>query len=220
MRSTEKLPIVILISGNGSNLQAMIDSSKENLPIDIKAVISSKASAYGLIRADQAGLAHMTLSPADFKDRNSYDSALCDLVRSYSPKLVILAGFMRILGDCFLNQFKNKILNIHPSLLPKYPGLNTHRLAINAGDFEHGCSIHFVSEDLDSGPLIAQAVIKLRQEESVEVLQNRVHKAEHFLYPTVINWFCQERIFIKDKLVFLDGMALPKSGLKFILKSI
>jgi phosphoribosylglycinamide formyltransferase 1 len=215
---TSKMPIVVLISGNGSNLQAIINAKQENLPIEIKAVISSNPLAYGLQRAKAADLTHVSLSPQEFVDRSAYDLALTQLVNSFSPELIILAGFMRILGDSFLQQFKHKILNIHPSLLPKYPGLNTHQMVMAQGDSEHGCSVHFVDENLDSGPLIAQAAIKLQGNETLTMLKERVHQAEHFLYPTVINWFCQHRVALADQQVLLDQIPLPKSGLRFIIK--
>jgi phosphoribosylglycinamide formyltransferase 1 len=216
--SAPRMPIVVLISGNGSNLQAIINAAQDNLPVAIKAVISSNPHAYGLQRAQEAGLCHISLSPQEFVDRNAYDRALTNTISAYSPELIVLAGFMRILGESFLQHFKHKILNIHPSLLPKYPGLNTHQMVIAERDIEHGCSVHFVDENLDLGPLIAQAAIKLQGDETVATLKEHVHKAEHFLYPTVINWFCQHRVTLTNQQVFLDQIPLPKSGLRFVIK--
>jgi phosphoribosylglycinamide formyltransferase 1 len=210
------LPIVILISGNGSNLQAIIDAIEiYNLPVQIKAVISNNPNAYGLKRALGANLPIDVLSPDDFIDGASYDNALSHAISRYSPALIVLAGFMRILGPICLEKFKNQIVNIHPSLLPHYPGLNTHALAIANSALEHGCSVHFVNEQLDGGPLIAQASVKVMKEETIETLKEKVHQAEHFLYPTVLNWFAHQRIALITNHVFIDNIQIPTCGLQF-----
>lgn len=214
--STSPLKIAVLISGNGSNLQALIDNINLNrLNGIITAVISSNPNAYGLKRAEKAGIATANLSPKDFASREEYDLALTKLVSKFDPDLIVLAGFMQIVGPKFLKQFKNLIINIHPSLLPLYPGLNTHEQALKDKRLEHGCSIHYVTEDLDAGPIIAQAVIGLTNTDSIETLKQKVHQAEHFLYPTVINWFAHKRVTSQDESVLLDGMKLPGTGIRF-----
>lgn len=215
------LKVVVLISGNGSNLQAIIDAmQKDSLPIEIAAVISSDPEAYGLQRAAKARIPFETVRAKDYHDRPSYDLALAEMINLYRPDLIILAGFMRILGNDFLKIFKNKIINIHPSLLPKYPGLHTHQQAIADGELEHGCSIHIVNGNLDAGPLIAQASVKISSQETVASLKNKVHKAEHFLYPTVIKWFAEGRIQVRDEQVFLDGILIPAYGLRFAVDGV
>ncbi len=213
-RSLAKL--IVLISGNGSNLQAIINAvNNHRLLVDISAVISSNPNAYGLQRAKNANLNCHILSPKDFQTRESYDQELADTIFQFQPDLIALAGFMHILGNNFLRKFENKILNIHPSLLPKYPGRNTHSQAIADGAFEHGCSIHFVNENLDAGPLIAQATVTVDKEDTAEILKQKVHIAEHFLYPTVLNWFVHKRVVLIGKQVLIDNIELPPTGFKF-----
>jgi phosphoribosylglycinamide formyltransferase-1 len=208
--------IVVLISGNGTNLQAIIDAIRSHqLAVKILAVISDNAEAYGLKRAELNHIPFSTILKTDYKDRQSYDLALSKQLKSFAPDLVILAGFMRILGKALLHEFKNKIINIHPSLLPKYPGLDTHRQVLREGACEHGCSIHFVNENVDAGPLIAQVAVKVMPEDSETSLIERVHRAEHFLYPTVINWFANNRIAVVNNQVYLDNIPLTKAGLRF-----
>ncbi len=188
------LRLVVLISGNGSNLQAIIDSIRnDNLPAEIAAVISNKADAYGLQRAAQAGIPHHVLPASDYPDRQQYDQALQALVDRYHPDLVILAGFMRILSREFVEHFSQKMLNIHPSLLPKYKGLNTHQRVLEAGDREHGCSVHFVTPELDDGPLVLQAKVEVKENDTVETLAARVHREEHRIYPQAIRMFAENR---------------------------
>lgn len=210
--------IVVLISGNGSNLQAIIDAKNNGLlPIEIDAVISSNPSAYGLTRAKNSSIPIHTLAPNEFDDRTAYDEALYQCIESYQPDLIILAGFMRILGNRFLETFKDRIINIHPSLLPKYPGLNTHEQVIAAKDLEHGCTIHFVTDNLDGGPIIAQVSIKVDDTDTASTLKEKVHQAEHFLYPVILNWFRKSRIKVKENKVEIDGIIIPNTGLQFIL---
>ena len=187
--------LVVLISGNGSNLQAIIDDiTNNNLPAQIVAVISNKANAYGLERAKKAGIETQILSHLDYSDRSSYDIALKDIIDSYQPDLIILAGFMRILSDEFVNYYLHKMMNIHPSLLPKYKGLNTHQRAIDAGDTEHGCSVHFVTPELDDGPVILQSEVEVKDNDTAEILAARVHEQEHIIYPKAIRLFAEEKI--------------------------
>lgn len=200
MNSNPVSPIrlVVLISGNGSNLQAIIDSIEHKaLPAQIVAVISNKADAFGLERAKKAGIEQHVLSAKDFSDREHYDRALQQLIDHYQPDLVILAGFMRILSNDFVNHYLNKIMNIHPSLLPKYKGLNTHQRAIDAGDKEHGCSVHFVTPELDDGPVILQATVEVKADDNAETLAERVHQQEHRIYPDAIRIFAENKIKLK-----------------------
>jgi phosphoribosylglycinamide formyltransferase-1 len=211
-----RFKIIVLISGNGTNLQAIIDAiHSHQLTVEILAVISDNARAYGLKRAELNHIPFSTILKTDYKDKQSYDLALSQQLKSFAPDLIILAGFMRILGKTLLHEFKNKIINIHPSLLPKYPGLDTHKRVLREGAGEHGCSIHFVNEEVDAGPLIAQVAVDIMPEDSEASLVERIHRAEHFLYPTVINWFANKRIAVANNRVYLDNMPLAKTGLRF-----
>jgi phosphoribosylglycinamide formyltransferase-1 len=187
--------LVVLISGNGSNLQAIIDSiTNHKLPAKIVAVISNKADAYGLDRAKKAGIEHRVLSHTDYTDRQEYDQALQTLIDGFQPDLIILAGFMRILSNEFVEHYSNKMMNIHPSLLPKYKGLNTHQRAIDAGDKEHGCSVHFVTPELDDGPVILQATVPIKDNDTADTLAARVHEQEHRIYPEAIRLFAEKKL--------------------------
>jgi phosphoribosylglycinamide formyltransferase-1 len=189
------LRLVVLISGNGSNLQAIIDDiANNNLPAQIVAVISNKADAYGLERAKKANIEQRVLSYSDFSDRNQYDLALKELIDKFQPDLIILAGFMRILSNEFVEHYSQKMMNIHPSLLPKYKGLNTHQRVLDAGDKEHGCSVHFVTPELDDGPVILQAKVEVKDNDTAEMLAARVHEQEHIIYPKAIQLFAEEKI--------------------------
>ena len=190
-----QIRLVVLISGNGSNLQAIIDDiANNNLPAQVVAVISNKADAYGLERAKQAGIEQRVLSHKNYDSREQYDVALKNLIDSFKPDLIILAGFMRILSNEFVNHYLQKMMNIHPSLLPKYKGLNTHQRVIDAGDKEHGCSVHFVTPELDDGPVILQATVEVKENDTAETLAARVHEQEHQIYPKAIRLFAEKRI--------------------------
>lgn len=187
--------LVVLISGNGGNLQAIIDDiANNNLPAEVVAVISNKADAYGLERAKKAAIEQRVLSPKDFSDRSHYDLALKELIDEYQPDLIILAGFMRILSNEFVEHYSQRMMNIHPSLLPKYKGLNTHQRAIDAGDKEHGCSVHFVTPELDDGPVILQATVTIEDNDTAETLATRVHEQEHIIYPAAIRLFAENKL--------------------------
>lgn len=191
---SQSLRLVILISGNGSNLQAIINNiADKKLPAQIVAVISNKADAFGLQRAEKAGIEHNILAYADFSDRQNYDQALKKLIDQYQPDLVVLAGFMRILSDEFVEHYSKRMINIHPSLLPEYKGLNTHQRVLEAGEKKHGCTVHFVTPELDDGPIIIQATVEVKSDDTAETLANRVHEQEHIIYPEAI------RTFIKNK---------------------
>jgi phosphoribosylglycinamide formyltransferase-1 len=210
------LPVVVLISGSGSNLQALIDQSLQGqLDIDIKAVISNKASAYGLERASQAGIANHALDHKQFESRELFDQALMSLIDQYQPKLVVLAGFMRILTEEFTRHYEGRMLNIHPSLLPKYKGLNTHQRAIDAGESEHGVSVHFVTSELDAGSVVLQASTEINESDTADSLAQKVHALEHIIYPLSVKWFSSGRLKLESGQAMLDGQPLPESGVRY-----
>ena len=205
----DKLPVVILISGTGSNMQRIAQLAVNNeLSIEVKAVISDRADAKGLTTASSMGIATAALSPKSFADRSQFDSALAELIESHKPRLVILAGFMRILTPAFTQQFAGRLLNIHPSLLPKYPGLHTHQRALEAGDKEHGASVHFVTEELDGGPLVIQARVPVLPGDTEASLSQRVLQQEHRIYPEAIRLFACGRLKCVDNTVWLDQHEL------------
>lgn len=187
--------LVILISGNGSNLQQFIDHIETGkLKAEITAVISNRASAYGLERAEKAGIPSIALDHTQFPDRESFDRALAQKIDKYQPDLVVLAGFMRILSNGFVEHFKNKLINIHPSLLPKYKGLHTHKRALEDNQTEHGASVHFVTAELDAGKVIMQGIVPVKKDDTEETLANRVHQIEHIIYPEAIKLLLKGQI--------------------------
>ncbi|AOM39628.1 phosphoribosylglycinamide formyltransferase [Xenorhabdus hominickii] len=205
--------IVVLISGNGSNLQSIIDACQQNrINGHISAVFSNNADAYGLLRAEKAGIPAHYLSPEAYADRINYDSALLKAIDQYQPDLVVLAGYMRILSPDFVQHYHGRLLNIHPSLLPKYPGLHTHRKAIENGDKEHGTSVHFVTEELDGGPIILQAKVPIFEGDKEEDVIGRIQTQEHNIYPLVIGWFLDGRLTMKENIAVMDGDVLPAQG--------
>ena len=205
--------VVVLISGSGSNLQALIDSiAHDGNPARIAAVISNRADAYGLERAKQAGIATAVLDHKQFDGREAFDAALVETIDAFNPQLVVLAGFMRILTPGFVRHYAGRLLNIHPSLLPKYKGLHTHQRALEAGDSEHGCSVHFVSEELDGGPLVVQAVVPVQSDDSPSSLAQRVHEQEHVIYPLAVRWFAEGRLQLAAQGAMLDEQLLPSTG--------
>ena len=204
----EKLPLVALISGGGTNLQAIIDRAQDNLPVEIRAVISNRADAYGLQRATKAAIEARVLDHRDFPSRESYDLALMQMIDEYEPALVVLAGFMRILTPDFVQHYRGRMFNIHPSLLPKYRGLHTHARALAAGDTEHGATVHFVTEELDGGPLIIRARVPVLADDDPATLAARVLEKEHVIYPTAIRWFAEGRLRLADRLAVLDEKPL------------
>ncbi len=209
---TASCNVVVLISGSGSNLQALIDSQAEDNPARIRAVISNRADAFGLTRAQNAGIPTAVLDHKAFDGRESFDAALMEVIDGHAPDLVILAGFMRILTPGFVRHYQGRLLNIHPSLLPKYKGLDTHRRALEAGDREHGCSVHFVTEELDGGPVAIQAALAVAPGENIEQLTQRVHAAEHQIYPLAMRWFAEGRLRLVEQGAMLDDVNLPASG--------
>lgn len=209
---TASCNVVVLISGSGSNLQALIDSQAEDNPARIRAVISNRADAFGLTRAQDADIPTAVLDHKAFDGRDSFDAALMEVIDEHAPDLVILAGFMRILTPGFVRHYQGRLLNIHPSLLPKYKGLDTHRRALEAGDSEHGCSVHFVTEELDGGPVAIQAALAVEPGENIEQLTQRVHSAEHQIYPLAMRWFAEGRLRLAEQGAMLDDVNLPASG--------
>ncbi len=208
--------IVVLISGSGSNLQALLDHFADQPErARISAVISNRADAYGLERAKAAGVPAHVLSHRDYPDRPSFDRALAEVINRYQPDLVVLAGFMRILTPEFTDRYTGRLFNIHPSLLPKYKGLDTHQRALDAGDTEHGCSVHFVTSELDGGPVIIQARTPILPGDSAENLAQRVHQLEHRIYPLAAQWFVDGRLQLEAGTVVLDGTVLPSGGQPF-----
>jgi len=210
--------IVILISGSGSNMLALLEAAaQQKLNADIVAVISNDPNAAGIQKAADKGISTAVLSHKDFTDRSEFDRSLIQLIDAYRPDLVVLAGFMRILTSEFVTHFAGKLLNIHPSLLPKYRGLHTHQRAIEAGDKEHGCSIHFVTAELDGGPVIAQARVAILPNDSVTSLAQRVQTAEHQLYPLCVQWFCNGELKADNNEAWLKGKALAAQGVQYRL---
>ena len=207
--SDKPLSIVVLISGSGSNLQAIIDAlPKQSINAEIKTVISNKADALGLERARKAGINTVFIDHSEFDDRLSFDQAMIREIDTHNPELIILAGFMRILSDEFVNHYTGRMINIHPSLLPNFKGLNTHQRAIEAKHSKHGVSVHFVSNELDGGPVIAQAEVPINLDDNAETLRLRVLEKEHILYPQVTQWFAQRRVKLENQSVYFDQKEL------------
>ncbi|HEY5790588.1 MAG TPA: phosphoribosylglycinamide formyltransferase [Gammaproteobacteria bacterium] len=205
----ERLPAVVLISGNGSNLQALIDAAADGgLPLAIRAVISNNADAFGLERAARACIPGRVLDHRGFATRAAFDTALAALVDSFAPRLVLLAGFMRVLTPAFVQHYRGRMLNIHPSLLPAYPGLHTHARVLAAGDPEHGASIHYVTDEVDGGPVFLQARVPVQPGDSAARLAARVLEQEHRLYPEAVRWIAAGRVRLAGRRVLLDGTPL------------
>ena len=205
--------LAVLISGTGSNLQAILDAiDAGELPARVSLVLSNKAAAAGLARAERAGVPAQAIDHRGFPDRASFDQAMIERIDAHGADTVVLAGFMRILSPGFVRHYQGRLINIHPSLLPKYPGLNTHARALEAGDREHGCSLHFVTDELDGGPLIAQARFPVAANDTAETLSEKVQAREHRLYPQVLRWRAQQRLQMTDQGVELDGERLPPWG--------
>jgi len=199
---------VILISGNGSNLQSLIDNAKK-IDFEICSVISNKEDAFGLKRAERANISTNFVDPNRFESREDFDKQLIAIIDELDIGLIILAGYMKILSSDFINHFAGKILNIHPSLLPKFPGLNTHRKAIDAKEKYHGATVHFVTEELDGGPIINQEIVEIDPIDTEYSLAQKVLEKEHILYPRVIHWYTQNRLkLINNNCVELDGKTL------------
>lgn len=211
MLENKKLNVVVLISGSGSNLQVLIDHMRDgSLPISIKAVISNKADAFGLQRAEQAGIPTVVLNHKDFADRDAFDQALQAKIDQFNPQLVVLAGYMRILSESFVKHYENRMINIHPSLLPAYRGLNTHQRALDDQAKIHGVSVHFVTPELDGGPVVAQSQVIINANDTAESLAAKVQKKEHKLYPLVVGWIALGRLKLKNNELIFDNKKLNK----------
>lgn len=207
--------IVVLISGSGSNLQAIIDSIQpEENSATIAAVISNKPGVYGLERAQKADIPTHVVDHREFSQRELFDAKLISQIDQYEPDLIVLAGFMRILTSDFVRRYEGRMLNIHPSLLPLYPGLDTHQRALDAGDTEHGVTVHFVTSELDSGPNIIQAKVEVLKQDTAETLSSRVQSLEHVIYPIAVKWFVDGRLQMDGHSAMLDDQELPAMGLK------
>src|SRR5881392_948166 len=194
--------IVVLISGRGSNLEAIV---RAKLPAEIVAVISNRADAAGLGFAAQAGVSTQVVDEREFSSREAFEGALAKAIDMHSPDLVALAGFMRVLGADFVRRYSGRMLNIHPSLLPAFPGLHTHRRALQEGVKLHGCTVHFVTPQVDHGPIIAQAAIPVRARDTEATLAARVLEQEHRIYPLAIRWFVEGRLAVENGIVRVDG---------------
>ncbi|MCF6323603.1 MAG: phosphoribosylglycinamide formyltransferase [Gammaproteobacteria bacterium] len=203
------LPVVVLISGNGSNLQAIIDAVQhDDLPVEIRAVISSRPDAYGLERARAANISTEVVDHRAFNNRAEYEDELQTSIDQHQPALIVLAGYMRILGNAFVNHYQGRMLNIHPSLLPAFPGLNTHQRALDANVAKHGASIHFVTNELDGGPVILQSSVPLLPNDDAQSLAKRVYRQEHQIYPLAIRWFAEGRLSTTAGNVHFDQKPL------------
>ena len=209
MTNSNNCRIVVLLSGNGSNLQAIIDAiAAGDIAGEVVGVISNKADAYGLVRASDAGIESVLVEHHQFSCRNDFDEALTQAIDNFQADLIVLAGFMRILGSSFVEKYKGQLVNIHPSLLPKHQGLHTHRRALQAKDKVHGATIHFVTEELDGGPIIAQEKLSIEKNDTELSLSQRVQQLEYKLYPKVIHWFCTGRLELADNSVKLDNKLI------------
>ena len=189
---------VVLISGNGSNLQSIIDNAK-SIDLTICCVVSNKMDAFGLKRAAKVGIPCVALDETLFDSKLGFDQEIMKVIDNYQAEVIILAGYMRILSADFISKYSGKILNIHPSLLPKFPGLNTHQRAIDASEKKHGASVHFVTEEVDGGPVIAQQSVNIDSTDNPQTLAKKVIEKEHILYPKVIRWYTKGRLKLVNK---------------------
>lgn len=203
--------IVILISGRGSNMQAILEA---DLPVVIAAVISNKPTAKGLEIAAQHGVATAVVDHREYADRAAFDAALADKIDTFAPDLVVLAGFMRILTADFVNRYQGRLINIHPALLPAFPGLDTHEKALAEGVKIHGCTVHFVTPTVDHGPIVAQAAVPVLADDTPDSLAARVLEQEHLIYPQAIRWFAEGRLTLNDGKVTIDCSQASAAALR------
>lgn len=205
------LPVAVLISGRGSNMEAIAHAGlAQRIPATVVAVISDRPDAAGLVTARALGIRTEVLAAGPGQDRAAYGAALAARLASHAPALVVLAGFMRILDAALVRTWEGRMLNIHPSLLPRFPGLHTHRRVLEAGDPQHGCTVHFVTEQLDAGPRIVQATIAVRPGDDESTLSARVQRWEHIVYPEAVGWFGAGRLGLRDGCAWLDGRRLDE----------
>ena len=205
------LNIVVLISGYGSNLQAILDAiTEKKLDAKVTAIISNRTKAKGLDRARVQEIPAYVIPSHKGQSREDYDQRLSEVIKRLNPDLIVLAGFMRIFTETFVNQFTGKLINIHPSLLPKYKGLDTHLRAIDSKDTQHGCSVHFVTPELDGGPVIAQAIVSIGKNDDITSLSAKVQAQEHILYPLVVEWFANKQLELREDRIIFNGETLSK----------
>jgi phosphoribosylglycinamide formyltransferase 1 len=201
--------VVVLLSGSGSNFAAIAAAARAGqLPIDLRAAVSDRPAAYGLERARAVGIAAVTVPTADYPDRAAHDQALIGAIDRHAPDLVVCAGYMRIFTSAFVRHYDGRMLNIHPSLLPSYKGLHTHRRVLLDRGTTHGCSVHYVTEELDGGPVVGQVEVPVLATDTEESLAARVHRAEHRLYPEIIGWHATGRLTFQNATVYLDGAPM------------
>jgi len=206
---TEPKNLVVIISGNGSNLQSIIDAiESDRINARIRAVISNNDDAYGLVRAQNHGIENTVVNHREFATRDLFDEALLKSVAAYQPDFIVLAGFMRILGSAFIQAYPNKILNIHPSILPNYKGLKTHQRAIDNGETEHGVSIHIVTADLDDGPVLLRGRYPIEENDTVEDLHGKGHRLEHRMFPQLLTWLCNDDLQIDEEAIMFKQQRL------------
>jgi phosphoribosylglycinamide formyltransferase-1 len=211
MNSRAELRVAVLVSGSGTNLQAIIDQlASQALPVKIIAVISDRPNAYGLERARAAGIEALAIDYQTYARREDYDAELEASLQKLAPDLVVLAGYMRILADSTVNNFQGRMLNIHPSLLPAYPGLRTYERALAAGEEWHGTTVHFVIPKLDAGPPILQYRVRIKANETEPELRERVQQGEYIIYPRVIGWIAEGRLTLSGDQVVIDGKAISE----------
>ena len=203
--------IGVLVSGGGTNLQAIIDQIHFGAcDAQIRCVISNVADVHALTRAANANIPHQVIPHTDYVDRSQFENALIDAMDLFDIDMVLLAGFMRVLSPTFISRYRGQILNIHPSLLPKFPGLHTHQRALDAGVKEHGCSVHFATTELDGGPVILQARIPVLTDDDANSLAARVLEKEHIIYPKCVAWLCEKKISLQDNAVYFKQTRLEK----------
>ena len=201
------IKIAVLVSGSGSNLQALIDA---NLSGQIVGVISNKPEAYALQRAEKAGIQTAVIEHKQYPNRETFDDVMHQQLLDWNVDLVVLAGFMRILSTKFVKAWEGKMLNIHPSLLPNYKGMHTHQRVLNTGDVLHGCTVHYVTAELDAGQALAQAVLKVNLHDDVNSLAHRIHVLEHLIYPQVVEWICTDTIQHTEQGVLYRGQVMQE----------
>ncbi len=210
--------VVVLISGGGTNLQAIIDGEASGeLPIKICAVVSNKDGVKGLERAYKHNIPAIVLDHKQFDSREAFDTRLQEIIDAQAPDIVVLAGFMRILTEDFTRHYEGRMINIHPSLLPKFQGLHTHRRAIDEGESQHGATVHFVTAELDGGPPIIQAQVPIIEGDTPDTLAARVLEKEHIIFPQAVRWLAENKVEMRNREVYLDGEKLPEGG--FLLPS-
>ena len=211
------LKLVVLISGNGSNLGAIINEIQQgHLDAEIVHVISNRPEVHGLTRAQEANIPFTVIDHKDYDDRETFDQALMQCIDQYQPELIVLAGYMRILSGAFVEHYLGKLVNIHPSLLPKYQGLNTHQRVLDSGDTEHGVTVHYVTPELDSGPIILQSSLSVLKSDDVQSLEKRVHQAEYQIYPEAIRRIAAGQVAFRNGVVYYNDKEINDEQRQFL----